>query len=69
MALYQKLGGRARVAILFRLNETTRQLTMAGIKARHPAYTTEQVRAALARLTLGDELVRQVWPDPPLVEP
>jgi hypothetical protein len=42
---------------------------MAGIRRRHPAYTEPDVIAAYRRLTLGDELVRQVYPDQPLVDP
>jgi len=67
--LYRKLGGPARVAMLFRLSDAARRLTMAGIRARHPEYTADEVKLALARLTLGDQLVRQAWPDAPLVDP
>jgi len=39
----------------------------AGIRARHPDYGDEQVTWALRRLRLGDDLLRQAWPDAPLV--
>jgi hypothetical protein len=42
---------------------------MAGIRARHPRYTPEEVRRALARLLLGDELTRRVWPHADLLDP
>jgi hypothetical protein len=67
--LYRRLGGRERLAISFRLNETVRQLAMAGIRARHPEYDDDQVRQAHIRLVLGDRLVRAVWPDRELVVP
>lgn len=67
--LYQRLGGRERVAIMFRLNETVRRLAMAGIRARHPDYSDAQVQQANARLVLGDAVVRAVWPDRALVDP
>lgn len=67
--IYLRLGGRERLAITFRLNETVRQLSMAGIRARHPQYDEEQVRQAYVRLVLGDALVRAVWPDRELVDP
>ena len=35
---------------------------MAGIRNRHPDYAPRQVTLALARLVLGDDLTRQVWP-------
>jgi hypothetical protein len=67
--LYIRMGGAARLAIVFQLNETIRNLAMAGIRRRHPDYTTEEVSRAYARLTLGDDLCRAVWPARPLVEP
>lgn len=66
---YIRMGGKERVAIMFRLNETVRAITAAGIRARHPEYTDEQVRLAYRRLVLGDELVQAVWPDCALVVP
>jgi hypothetical protein len=63
------MGGAERVATMFRLNETVRQLAMAGIRARHPNHDEHQVRHAYARLVLGDAVVRAVWPDRDLVEP
>lgn len=66
---YRRMGGAARVALAFELGETVRQLTLAGIRHRHPDYTDEQVRLAYARLTLGDELVRAAWPNRDLVTP
>ena len=67
--LYRRMGGAARLAIAFELIETVRHTALAGILARHPAYTAEDLRLAWARLTLGDDLCRAVWPDRPLVEP
>jgi len=66
---YRRMGGKGRVAVMFRLNDFARKTTMAGIRSRHPEYDDEQVRLALARLTLGDELVREVWPGRDLVDP
>jgi hypothetical protein len=67
--VYRRLGGAARVEIAFRLNALVRQTAMAGIRRRHPAYTDDDVIAAYRRLTLGDELVQQVYPGQPLVDP
>lgn len=67
--VYRTLGSRGRVAAAFRLTTATREWTKAGIRARHPDYSPEQVTLALARLTLGDDLVRRAWPDRPLVDP
>ena len=66
---YRRLGGAGRVAIMFRLNVTTRRLACAGIRARHPTYSEQQVARAYARLVLGDAVVQTVSPDEHLVEP
>ncbi|MGE3842007.1 MAG: hypothetical protein AB7I50_10500 [Vicinamibacterales bacterium] len=34
-----------------------------------PSYDEEHVERALHRLLLGDELMREVWPERELVEP
>jgi hypothetical protein len=67
--VYRRLGGRARVEIMFRLTDSVRALSMSGIRRRHPASTDEQVRMAYARLRLGDALMREIWPTRPLVDP
>ncbi len=67
--IYRRMGGAARLAVAFRLSQSVRGLTMAGIEARHPEYTREQVFQAWARLMLGDALTRAVWPDRDLIAP
>ena len=66
---YRKMGVAGRAAATFRLSELARQVALAGIRARHPEYDEERIRLAYARLVLGDELVRCVWPDRDLVQP
>ena len=65
----RRMGGEARLGIMFRLNQFARDVAVAGIKSRHPGYTDEQVRLAFFRLKLGDETTRRVWPDRDLVDP
>lgn len=67
--IYLKMGGTTRAAIAFQLSETVRNLAVAGIRRRHPDYSYEEVRLAWARLTLGDDVYRAVWPEQPLVQP
>ena len=66
---YRRMSGRERVAVSFRLNELARRMAEAGIRSRHPDYTEDQVRWALRRLWLGDELTRKAWPERELVQP
>lgn len=67
--IYRNLSGAARVGIAFELSDLVRRLTLAGIRRRHPHYTDDQILAAWARLTLGDELTLAAWPHRPLVDP
>lgn len=66
---YRRMGGAGRVAVMFRLSESARGWSIAGIRRRHPHYDDFQLRLALARMTLGDDVVRQVWPDCELLDP
>jgi hypothetical protein len=68
-ALYRGMSGGERVAIAFRLNALARRAAEAGIRARHPDYSEEQVEMASRRLRLGDELTLLAWPDRELVDP
>ena len=52
------MSGSERVAVAFRLNEWARRTAERGIRSRHPEYTEAQVKMALRRLWLGDELTR-----------
>ena len=67
--VYRKLGGPGRLAAAFGLNDLARRTALAGIRSRHPHYSDEELRLAYARLVLGDETVRQVWPKHQLVDP
>jgi hypothetical protein len=67
--IYSQLGGKGRLAIAFRLTDSVRRFALAGIRQRHPDYTEELVQQAFARLRLGDDLVRAIWPDRELVDP
>ena len=66
---YRRMGGSGRAAVVFRLNDLARQVALAGIQARHPDYDDERLRLAYARLVLGDDITRSVWPQHDLVEP
>jgi hypothetical protein len=67
--LYRRMSGAERLSIAFRLSALARETAMAGIRGRHPGYSDAEVRMAWARLTLGDDIVRAVWPDRDLVDP
>jgi hypothetical protein len=51
------------------LSSDMRELTRAGIRARHGDYSEEDVELALRRILLGDDLFRRAWPSRPLLAP
>ena len=52
-----------RLELALRMSDTLREVTAAGVRQRHPTYSSDQVRLAVIRLSLGDELFRKVYPD------
>jgi hypothetical protein len=67
--IYRRQSGTERLAAVFRLNQLVREMAVAGIRQRHPDYDDAQVRCALRRLVLGDELTAKAWPNLALVDP
>ncbi|HEY7375703.1 MAG TPA: hypothetical protein VIF57_26335 [Polyangia bacterium] len=66
---YRRLGPAGRVRVAARLSADTRALARAGIRARHPSYTEEEVDLALRRIIYGADLVAKAWPGRPLIAP
>lgn len=58
----ERLGPEGRAKLTFELIEQLRMIVEAGVRARHPEYTPEQVRLARNRIYWGDDLFRQVYP-------
>lgn len=50
-------------------SDEDRALFAAGVRRRHPDYSTEQVSWAVRRHLLGDELFAAAWPDAPRLDP
>jgi hypothetical protein len=69
MECYRRMTPAARVAAAAEMSEDTRAIAAAGIRARHPTYSGTEVRHALLRLVLGDDLFRRAWPHAPLLPP
>ena len=61
-AIIRRLSPGRRLELAFQLSASIRHLAAAGVRSRHPTYTEAQVRLAVIRLTLGDDLFRQVYP-------
>ena len=67
--VYRRMEGHDRLRVMFRLNDIARRLAVSGIRARHPDYDEERITRAYARLTLGGDIVGDVWPGRELVDP
>ena len=65
--IYRRMGGEARVRLAARMSAAARQLSLHGIRTRHPEYDEAEARRALFRLLFGDEVARGIWPNEPLV--
>ena len=69
LALWQQLSASERVEIAVELSESTREIALAGISARHPEYERTSAEFALFRLLYGDDVFRTVWSGKPLLSP
>jgi len=63
VAILRKLGPERRLRMALELSETVRAVAEAGIRHRHPDYDERQVRRALIRMMLGDELFCRYYGD------
>jgi hypothetical protein len=69
VAVYRAMSADQRVSMAVAMSEDVNTIAAEGVRARHPSYDDDEVRWAMYRLRLGDELFRQVWPEAPLVAP
>jgi len=58
-----------KAALVSSLSRSTRELALAGIRARHPKSSPREQFLRLAILTLGTDLARRAYPDIDLLEP
>jgi catalase len=52
---FRRMTPEQRVALAAEMSDEIRAVTEAGIRQRHPAYTDDDVRAALAAIVLGGD--------------
>jgi hypothetical protein len=69
VAGWRRMSPAQRVECAAEMSEYVRELVSIGIRARHPEYGADEVRWALWRLSLGDDLFRRAYPAAPLVAP
>jgi len=56
----RRLDGPARLEMALRMSDDSREVTLAGIRHRHPDWTDAAVHQELLRLLLGPELATAV---------
>jgi hypothetical protein len=56
----RRMGGPARLEAACRMSDDARDVTLAGVRYRHPDWTDEAVHRELLRLMLGAELADRV---------
>jgi hypothetical protein len=61
-AIYRRMPPEKRLHLMCQMADSARALAADGVRARHPEYTERQVRLAVIRLRLGEELFRCVYP-------
>ncbi|HEV7282533.1 MAG TPA: hypothetical protein VGN57_20180 [Pirellulaceae bacterium] len=59
--IWRRMTPEQRSLLAPQLCEDVRRNAMAGIQARHPGYSEEEVRLALYELIHGKEVVDRVW--------
>jgi len=63
LKILRKLDIQARAKMTFQLSNNLRKISEAGIRYRHPDYSSQMIHLALMRLTLGNNLFNQVYPN------
>lgn len=63
LAAFRRMTPEKRLELAFQMTNDLRRRLAEGVRQRHPEYSEDQVRLAVIRLTLGDDLFRTVYPD------
>ena len=58
--IFRRLSGSERVEMAWRMSDAARELTVAGIRHRHPDWTEAQVHDALLELLHGTEVAEEI---------
>jgi len=61
--IFRRMGPERRLQAGVDLAQTCRKLLETGVRVRHPEYNANQVKLAVMRLQLGEELFLKVYPE------
>ena len=59
--IYRKMPAWRKLQLVEDANRTARELTMAGLRSRHPEESDDRLWRRYLELTLGEELTRKVY--------
>lgn len=62
LEIFRRMGPEKRLEAGIALSQTCRKLLPAGVRRRHPEYGEEEIRLAVIRLTLPEELFLAAYP-------
>ncbi len=62
------LDGSQRLMRCAELCDAARNISLAGIRQRHPEYSDREASLALFRLVNGHDVFVKAWPDSPILE-
>jgi hypothetical protein len=60
--IFANIPPNKRLELALAMSDSLRQVVAAVVRSRHPEYSSEQIKLAVIRLTLGDELFRKAYP-------
>lgn len=63
MDILRKMDPEKKWSLMMELIEMSRRLLMEGIRNRHPEYGEEELKLALIKILIGEELFALVYPD------
>lgn len=62
LEVFRRLPPQRRLELALQMSTALREVAAAGVRSRHSDYNESQIRLAVARLTLGEELFARVYP-------
>ena len=60
--VWRRMGPEGRLRAAFEASDNLRELVASGVRLRYPNYSEEQVKLAVTRLMVGDEVFRKFLP-------
>jgi hypothetical protein len=60
--VFRRMPPGKRLEMALQMSDSLRAVAASGVRGRHPDYSEDQVKMAVIRLSLGDDLFRKVYP-------